>query len=171
MSTLPQIRQVAHLRSTTCNLQGLSPTQRSTQTTPSRNLTLGVMQLATVRSPEPVGVKWLPPQAREPLQTIIPAGQKPRQGRQWKGGPRGRFCHDGSRRVPCCPAAPAAAVPAISLVPVASSWTSTSTHAAQTQAGTTRGSTQRHVGLAARTCTETSMHAAQTQARTQHKPP
>jgi hypothetical protein len=39
MSTLLQIRQVAHLRSTTCNLQGLSPTQRSTQTTPSRDLT------------------------------------------------------------------------------------------------------------------------------------
>jgi hypothetical protein len=59
----------------------------------------------------------------------------------------------------------------IPLVPVASSWTGTSTHAAQTQAGTTRAGTQRHVGLFARACTETSMHAAQTQARTQHKPP
>jgi hypothetical protein len=91
ITSLLQIRQVARLRSTTCNLQGLSPTHRSTQTTPSRDLTLGVMQLATVRSPEPVGVKCLPPQAREPLQTIIPAGQKPRQGRQLKGGPRRRF--------------------------------------------------------------------------------
>ena len=33
-------------------------------------------------------------QAREPLQTIIPAVQKPSQGRQLKGGPRWRFCHD-----------------------------------------------------------------------------
>jgi hypothetical protein len=41
ITSLPQIRQVARLRSTTCNLQGLSPTQRSTQTTPSRDLTLG----------------------------------------------------------------------------------------------------------------------------------
>ena len=53
--TLLQIRQVVQLRSTTCNLQGLSPTQRSTQTTPSRDLTLGVMQLVTLRAPEPVG--------------------------------------------------------------------------------------------------------------------
>ena len=55
ITSLPQIRQVARLRSTTCNLQGLSPTQRSTQTTPSRNLTLGVMQLVTLRSPETMG--------------------------------------------------------------------------------------------------------------------
>ena len=41
ITSLLQIRQVARLRSTTCNLQGLSPTQRSTQTTPSRDLTLG----------------------------------------------------------------------------------------------------------------------------------
>ena len=41
ITSLLQIRQVAQLRSTTCNLQGLSPTQRSTQTTPSRDLTLG----------------------------------------------------------------------------------------------------------------------------------
>ena len=39
--TLLQIRQVAQLRSTTCNLQGLNSTRRSTQTTPSRDLTLG----------------------------------------------------------------------------------------------------------------------------------
>ena len=44
ITSLLQIRQVARLRSTTCNLQGLSPTQRSTQTTPSRDLTLGDMQ-------------------------------------------------------------------------------------------------------------------------------
>ena len=37
ITSLLQIRQVARLRSTTCNLQGLSPTQRSTQTTPSRD--------------------------------------------------------------------------------------------------------------------------------------
>ena len=55
MRTLLQIRQFAHLRSTTCSLQGLSSTQRSTQTTPSRDLTLGVMQLATLRSPETAG--------------------------------------------------------------------------------------------------------------------
>jgi hypothetical protein len=55
LGTLLQIRQFAHLRSTTCSLQGLSSTQRSTQTTPSRDLTVGVMQLATLRSPEPVG--------------------------------------------------------------------------------------------------------------------
>ena len=55
ITSLLQIRQVAQLRSTTCNLQGLSPTQRSTQTTPSRNLTLGVMQLVTLRSPETMG--------------------------------------------------------------------------------------------------------------------
>ena len=30
ITSLLQIRQVAHLRSTTCSLQGLSPTQRST---------------------------------------------------------------------------------------------------------------------------------------------
>jgi hypothetical protein len=74
--TLFQIRQVARLRSTTCNLQGLSSTQRSTQTTPSRDLTLGGkernMQLATVRSPKPAGRHHVP-QAREPLQTIFPA--------------------------------------------------------------------------------------------------
>ena len=40
--TIFQIRQVAQLRSTTCNLQGLSSTQRSTHTTPSRDLTLVV---------------------------------------------------------------------------------------------------------------------------------
>ena len=27
------------------------------------------------------------------------------QGRQWKGGPRGRCCHDAARRVPSCPVA------------------------------------------------------------------
>ena len=53
-----QIRQVARLRSTTCNLQGLSPTQRSTQTTPSRNQTLGVMQ-----------VPWLELESTNPLQS------------------------------------------------------------------------------------------------------
>jgi hypothetical protein len=40
-------------------------------------------------SPEPVGGKWLPPQAREPLQTIIPAGHKPYtedSGREDPGG-------------------------------------------------------------------------------------
>jgi hypothetical protein len=34
LRTLLQIRQVAQLRSTTCSLQGLSSTQRSTQTAP-----------------------------------------------------------------------------------------------------------------------------------------
>jgi hypothetical protein len=53
MRTLLQIRHFAHLRSTTCRLQGLSSTQRSTHTTPSRDLTLGV-------------------KAREPPQTISP---------------------------------------------------------------------------------------------------
>ena len=43
------------------------------------------MQLGTVMSPEAVGGKWLPPQAREPLQTIIPAGPKPRQGKTVEG--------------------------------------------------------------------------------------
>ena len=57
MTSLLQIRQVALLRSTTCNLQGLSPTQRSTQTTPSRNRTLGVMQ-----------VPWLELESTNPLQ-------------------------------------------------------------------------------------------------------
>ena len=63
---LLQIRQFARLRSATCSLQGLSSTQRSARATPSRDLTLGAMQLATVMSPEPAA------QAREPLQTIIP---------------------------------------------------------------------------------------------------
>ena len=47
------------------------------------------MQLVTVRSPEPVGGKWLPPQAREPRQTIIPAGPKPRQGKTVEGRTQG----------------------------------------------------------------------------------
>ena len=114
ITSLLQIRQVAHLRSTTCNLQGLSPTQRSTQTTPSRDLTLGVMQLATVRSPE-----------REPQKTIIPEPQKVDQGRQWKGGPRWRFCHD-----VLGPLNPKAA-DAPARCPVARFCTDTSTHAAQ----------------------------------------
>ena len=165
ITSLLQIRQVARLRSTTCNLQGLSPMRRSTQTTPSRNLTLGVMQSLRSRNSSP---------AREYLPSL---GFPPRPG-----------CPSSSTLVAASsllsdfrldpsvlPAPPclggSAAVPAIPLVPVASSWTGTSTHAAQTQAGTTRAGTQRHVGLAERACTETSMHAAQTQARTQHKPP
>ena len=44
MTSLLQIRQFAHLRSTTCSLQGLSSTQRSTQAAPSRDLTLGVKE-------------------------------------------------------------------------------------------------------------------------------
>ena len=40
-------------RHATCKIK--APRERSTQTTPSRNLTLGVMQLVTLRSPEPVG--------------------------------------------------------------------------------------------------------------------
>ena len=44
LRTLLQIRQVAQLRSTTCSLQGLSSTQRSTQAAPSRDLTLGVKE-------------------------------------------------------------------------------------------------------------------------------
>jgi hypothetical protein len=47
MRTLLQIRQFAQLRSTTCSLQGLSSTQRSTQTTPSRDLTLGGKEQGT----------------------------------------------------------------------------------------------------------------------------
>ena len=33
-------------------------------------------------------------------------------GRQWKGGPRGRCCHDAARRVPSCPVARGAILPA-----------------------------------------------------------
>ena len=42
LTSLLQIRQFAHLRSTSCSLQGLSSTQRSARATPSRDLTLGV---------------------------------------------------------------------------------------------------------------------------------
>jgi hypothetical protein len=49
MRTLLQIRQFTQLRSTTCSLQGLSSMQRSAQATPSRDLTVGVMQLGTLR--------------------------------------------------------------------------------------------------------------------------
>ena len=45
ITPLLQIRQFAHLRSTTCSLQGLCSTQRSARATPSRDLTLGVMHL------------------------------------------------------------------------------------------------------------------------------
>ena len=45
ITSLLQIRQVAHLRSATCSLQGLSSTQRSARATPSRDRTLGVMHL------------------------------------------------------------------------------------------------------------------------------
>ena len=163
-----QIRQVAQLRSTTCNLQGLSPTQRSTQTTPSRNLTLGVMQSRRSRNSSPARelTSLLSNFRRDPAVLSAP----PWTAAKASGTPPGlQAKRGGSGHRP----APAAAVPAIPLVPVAKSWTGTSTHAAQTQAqaGTTRAGTQRHVGLAARACTETSMHAAQTQARTQHKPP
>ena len=165
ITSLLQIRQVAHLRSTTCNLQGLSPTQRSTQTTPSRDLTLGVMQLVTLRSPGPAG--------------RLHARPKMTPGSHWtmhvtphrRGEPRGQHPPDkGKLRAPEGPLrrAPARLAPCCL---VASSCTGTSTHAAQTQAGMTQAGTQRHVGLAARACIDTSMHAAETQARTQHKPP
>ena len=42
--TLLQIRQFAQLRSASCSMQGFSPTQRSAHATPSRDLTLGVVQ-------------------------------------------------------------------------------------------------------------------------------
>ena len=41
-------------------MQGLSPTQRSAHPTPSRDLTLGVVQLATLRSPGPREAPPLP---------------------------------------------------------------------------------------------------------------
>jgi hypothetical protein len=44
MSTLLQIRQVAHLMEHHMQPAGSDSTRRSTQTTPSRDLTLGVMQ-------------------------------------------------------------------------------------------------------------------------------
>ena len=67
ITPLLQIRQVAHLRSTTCNLQGLSPTQRSTQTTPSRDLTLG-------------GKAREPPQTISPEVCSSPPGKTERRG-------------------------------------------------------------------------------------------
>ena len=151
MRTLLQIRQFAHLRSTTCSLQGLSSTHRSTQTTPSRDLTLGV-------------------KAREPPQTISPEvcssppGKTERRGTLSGGfatmceGHRTHGSTTTSFSAPC-------------FKPCRRACTGTSTHAAQTQAGMTQAGTQRHVGLAARACIDTSIHAAQTQARTQHKPP
>ena len=47
MGTLLQIRQFAQLRSATGNMQGLSPTQWSARATPSRDLTLVVVQAKT----------------------------------------------------------------------------------------------------------------------------
>ena len=145
-----------------------APRERSTQTTPSRNLTLGVMQSRRSRNSSPARelTSLLSNFRRDPAVLSAP----PWTAAKASGTPPGlQAKRGGSGHRP----APAAAVPAIPLVPVAKSWTGTSTHAAQTQAqaGTTRAGTQRHVGLAARACTETSMHAAQTQARTQHKPP
>ena len=67
MRTLLQIRQVAQLRSTTCNLSGLSSTQRSTQTTPSRDLTLG-------------GKAREPPQTISPEVCASPPGKTERRG-------------------------------------------------------------------------------------------
>jgi hypothetical protein len=78
ITSLLQIQQFAQLRSTTCSLQGLSSTQRSARAAPSRDRTLGAMQLVTLRSPgareappppkddskEPLDEAWHPPQAR-----------------------------------------------------------------------------------------------------------
>ena len=156
-----QIRQVAQLRSTTCNLQGLSPTQRSTQTTPSRDLTLGVMQLATMRSPKTVGKNhpcllaprnhkiegWQPPLpigSKEPVARRMahPTGAEnhgadtlPGRGMRRCKHPRARF--DELQRTglqPCKAAARAC--------------TNMSAHASQTQTGT-----YGHVDLVARPCT------------------
>ena len=85
-------------RHATCKIK--APRERSTQTTPSRNLTVGVMQLVTVRSPEPVGGKMAAPTGKGTPTDDHSRRPETLQGRQWKGGPRGRCCHDAARRVP-----------------------------------------------------------------------
>ena len=158
-----QIRQVARLRSTTSNLQVLSPTREEHTNNPVQKPNFrghaGTKARTRVYKPPTVLQDH---QGRENKRTSVDLAAS-------------SLLSDFRLDPSVLPAPPclggSAAVPAIPLVPVASSWTGTSTHAAQTQAGTTRAGTQRHVGLAARACTETSMHAAQTQARTQHKPP
>ena len=151
ITPLLQIRQFARLRSTTCNLQGISSTQRSTQTTPSRDLTLG-------------GKAREPPQTISPEVCASPPGKTERRGTLSGGFAtmcEGHRTHGSTTTSfsafclkPCCP--------------VVRACTGTSTHASQTQAGMTQAGTQRHVGLAARACIDTSTHAAQ--ARTQHRP-
>jgi hypothetical protein len=67
------------LWSTTCNLQGRSPMQRSTQTTPSRNLTLGGKEQ----------------KERKPQKTRSPRDPEGRPGKtDQRGNQRRRFCHD-----------------------------------------------------------------------------
>ena len=48
ITSLLQIRQVAHHRSVTCSLQGLSPTRRVARAAPSGDLALGVVHLPWV---------------------------------------------------------------------------------------------------------------------------
>ena len=63
------------------------------------------MQLVTVRSPEPVGGKMAAPTGKGTPTDDHSRRPETLQGRQWKGGPRGRCCHDAARRVPSCPVA------------------------------------------------------------------
>jgi hypothetical protein len=63
------------------------------------------MQLVTVRSPEPVGGKKTAPTGKGTPTDDHSRRPETLQGRQWKGGPRGRCCHDAARRVPSCPVA------------------------------------------------------------------
>jgi hypothetical protein len=79
LTSLLQIQQFARLRSTTCSLQGLSSTQRSARTTPSRDRTLGAKQ---ERNPDKLSV---PRSRRFKLGKTVEGGTQvavlPRMGR------------------------------------------------------------------------------------------
>ena len=164
ITPLVQIRQIAHLMEHHMQPAGQSPTREEHTNNPVQKPNFRGQGATKLRDNEMEALKRFPTKGLRKNDTTLKAVTAAKAS----GTPPGlQAKRGGSGHRP----APAAAVPAIPLVPVAKSWTGTSTHAAQTQAGTTRAGTQRHVGLAARACTETSMHAAQTQARTQHKPP
>jgi hypothetical protein len=87
ITSLLQIRQFARLRSASCSLQGLSSTstQRNARATPSRDLTLGVEQLVTLRSPGPREAP--PPPKMTPRSPQTKHSTPHRRGELWSRHP------------------------------------------------------------------------------------
>ena len=140
ITSLPQIRQVARLRSTTCNLQGLSPTRKEHTNNPVQKPNFRGQRATKLRDNEMEALKRFPTKGSRMNDSTLKAVS----------------CE--CRRHPG--PAPAAAVPAIPLVPVANSWTCTSAHAAQTQASTTARTASLGGSLfCSRTCPEQGSHS------------